>query len=883
MCSLARMSLPQGTVTFVFTDIVGSTRLWEKHPATMGAAVRRHDELLREIFGRTRGHVFKTVGDAFCVAFAEPHAALAAAGDVQRLLAAERWDDIGALTVRIGVHTGTAESRGDDYFGGTLNRVARIEAAAHGSQVLVSGVTRELVRDNLPGGLGLRALGEHRLKSLDRPEQLFQLTGEGLPGDFPPPRSMSVLPNNLPAQSTSFIGRTSELEAITRQLSGATRLLTLTGTGGTGKTRLALEAGAALTGLFPGGVWLIELALITDAGLVPPAIIASLGLREEPGRSARETLIEVLRRQEMLLILDNCEHLIRPVASLAADLLKASPKPRILATSRSSLGISGETTLPVPPLGIFDLHRQPLDDPRLARQLEESDAVRLFVERAKAVRPDFALDAANAAAVAEICSRLDGIPLALELAAARLRLLDAKQIASRLADRFRLLRTSDQERLPHQQTLQALVDWSHDLLTEQEQILFRRLAVFAGGRTLEAVEAVCPCETLDEADILDVLQGLVEKSLINVETWESGEQRYTMIESVWHYARARLHDSGEEGRLRDAHARYFLGWAEGAEPHFNKSDQALWLAKFDDDLFNLDAAVRLFISRGLANEAMRLFTSVGRPMETRGYLTQGLGLVQSILDLPAEVPQALRAKTEFVAGRFSWALDRYDEAGKYFREAERLASLSGDSSLATSCIVFLGFLNRDGGRVAEAEADFLRGLAQARADRNQVAEALALGGLSRVEADRGHLEESRKLCEAALAIHRTLGDHYVIGFVLWGLARTAIAQGDITGAENALREWAGIAASLGSQWVMPYLLQTLASAACASGRFERAARLMGAAEAQRDRFGFRLSVTEQADLESDLAKITAALPPGQITALRNEGRDISPDSFWMVE
>ncbi len=877
------MAPPQGTVTFVFTDIVGSTRLWEQHPAVMGEAVRRHDDMLRNLFTSHGGYIFKTVGDAFCVAFAEPHAALTAAGDVQRRLAAEPWGDIGALTVRIGVHTGTAESRGNDYFGGTLNRVARIEAAAHASQVLVSGVTRELVRDNLPGGLGLRALGEHRLKSLDRPEQLFQLTGEDLPSDFPPPRSMSVLPNNLPSQSTSFIGRTSELEAITRQLSGTTRLLTLTGTGGTGKTRLAMEAGAAMTGLFPGGVWLVELALITDAERVPSAIIASLDLREEPGRSARETLLEVLRRQEMLLILDNCEHLIRPVASLVADFLKASPKPRILATSRSALGISGETTLPVPPLGIFDLHRQPLDDPDFARRLAESDAVRLFVERAKAVRPDFVLDATNAAAVAEICSRLDGIPLALELAAARLRLLDAKQIASRLADRFRLLRTSDQERLPHQQTLQALVDWSHDLLTEQEQILFRRLAVFAGGRTLEAIETVCPCETLDEADILDVLHGLVEKSLINVETGESSEQRYTMIESVWHYARARLQDSGEEDRLRDAHARYFLEWAEQAEPHFSKSDQALWLAKFDDDLFNLDTAIRWFISRDAASEAMRLLAAVGRPMETRGYLTQGLGLVQSLLDLPAEAPPALRARTEFAAGRFCWALDRYDAARKHFHESERLASLAGDNKLATSCIIFLGFLNRDNGQVEDAEASFLRGLEQARADRNQVAEALALGGLSRVEADRGHLDESRRLCEAALAIHRTLGDHYVIGFVLWGLARTAIAQGDITAAENALREWAGISASLRSQWVMPYLLQTLASAACADGRFERAARLLGAAEAQRDRFGFRLSVTEQADLEADLARITAALPPEQITALRYEGRDINLHNIWMVE
>lgn len=876
------MTPPQGTVTFVFTDIVGSTRLWEKHPAAMGDAVRRHDDILRGIFTSAGGHIFKTVGDAFCVAFAESAAALTAAAQAQRALAAAPWGETGPLLVRIGVHTGSAEFRDSDYFGGTLNRAARIESAAHGGQVLVSGVTRALTLDTLPDGFQWRDLGEHRLKGLERPEHLFQLAGPGLTADFPPPRSLSVLPNNLPAQTTRFIGRTAELEAAARHLTGPTRLLTLTGTGGTGKTRLALETGTRLLDAFRDGVWLVELALLTDAARLPGTIIATLGLREEPDRPATDTLLDALRRQNLLLILDNCEHLPGGVAALGSRLLKACPDLRLLATSRSALGIAGEVTLPVPPLAIFDLHRHRHSGRGLAAELATSEAVILFTERARAVRPDFVVDESNASAVAEICSRLDGIPLALELAAARLRLLDPAQIAARLADRFRLLRTSDQQRLPHQQTLQALVDWSHDLLTDQEKILFRRLGVFTGGRSLEAIEAVCPCGSLDESDILDVLQGLVEKSLVAVETGESGEQRYTILESVWQYAREALRASGEEERLREAHARYFLTWAEDAEPHFQRADQARWLARFDDDLFNLDTAIRWFLSKGLATEGMRTLSAIGRPLEVRGYLTEGLALARDILALPGEPAPSLAAKTQMVAGRMAWALDRYDEARVHFLEAVRLADLAGDLARAAVGRGVLAFLDRGDGNLEEAEAGFTRCLDDGRRAGDHTAEAIGLAGLGRVAADRGDLGAGLALSEAGLAIHRTSGDRYILGLMLWGIARTCIRAGDTARAESALREWTSIARDLGNLWAMPYILQTLASAACAGGRFERAARLLGAAEARREHFGFRLSVAEQAEHDADLAKLQAALPPDRLESLRQEGRNLDPANLDLL-
>lgn len=877
------MDAPQGTVTFVFTDLVGSTRLWERHPLVMPSIIRRHDELLKGIFDRAGGHVFKTVGDAFCVAFPDPAGALRAAASVQRALASEPWGEIGGLSARIGIHSGTAESRGGDYFGGTLNRAARIQSAAHGGQVLLSRATRDLLSDPPPGDLGFIDLGEHLLKSLDRAERLFQLGGEGLGSSFPPPRSLSVLPNNLPPRTTSFIGRAREMAALGALLDGASRLVTLTGPGGTGKTRLALEAAAGRLGAFPGGVWMVELAMLDDAGGLVAAVAAALGVREESGRPLRETLLAAVGRREMLLVVDNCEHLAASVARLVDELLRSCPRLRILATGRSALGLPGESLLGVPPLGVAGLPRDPVTGPGAARRLADCDAVRLFVDRARAVRPEFALTDDNAPAVAEICARLDGIPLALELAAARLRILDPRQIAVRLADRFRLLRGSGAGRSPHHQTLEAMVDWSHGLLAQQERVLFRGLAVFVGGCDLEAVEAVCHGSVPDGSDLLDLLQGLVDKSLVGVETGRSGTPRYTMLESIRHYATLRLEESGAMPALREAHARHFLEWASGAGPHFEGAEQASWLSRFDDELPNLDRALRWSIERGDAEAAHRIIASLGRPMEVRGHLTGGRSLAETVLGMPGPVDRGLRARAEMAAGRLMWALDDYPASRRLLECAVASASDAGDRALALSCRAFIGYLERGDGRVDEAESIFVACLAEAREIGSRQAESLALGGLGRVAASRGRLEEALALSEEALGIHRRLGDHWIAGLVLWGLAQTAVARGDAARAEEALREWSAIAGALGNGWLLPYILQTLAEAAVAGGRFERAARLQGAAEAQRERRGFRLSVAERAELDANLARIRSALPEARFTELSREGRDFNPEDLWLLE
>ncbi len=470
--------LPSGTVTFLFTDIEGSTRQWERDAEGMQAALARHDAILRAAIEEHGGVIFKTVGDAFCAAFTSAPRAVAAALSVQGGLREAFPGEGGPSRVRMAVHSGEAEVRDGDYFGRVVNRVARLLAAGHGQQILVSGATRELLLGGLPEDAMLRDLGEHLLKDLERPEHVFQLDHPELPADFPPLRSLSALPHNLPQQLTSFVGREREVARL-RELLATHRLVTLTGVGGSGKTRLALHVAAEVVDQFPDGVWLVDLSALSDPALVPQTVATALGLRETPGRDPVESLLVHLRTRDLLLVLDNCEHLIEACATWAERALRVVPELRVLATSREALGTVGEVVWPVPLLSVPAVSTRSPED--LLPEIDRYEAVRLFAERATLVDPGFELTAADARAVVQICRRLDGIPLAIELAAARVRVLAPEQIASRLDDRFRLLAGGGRRALPRHRTLQAAIDWSHDLLEEPERILLRRLAVFSGG------------------------------------------------------------------------------------------------------------------------------------------------------------------------------------------------------------------------------------------------------------------------------------------------------------------------------------------------------------------------------------------------------------------
>ena len=550
--------LPTGTVTFLFTDIEGSTRLLQHLGDKYAGVLGEHRRILRTAVEENGGREVDTQGDAFFVAFSRAKDALLAAVTAQRAMAAHRWPEDIALRVRMALHTGEPVSAGTGYVGMDVHRGARICAAGHGGQILLSQTTRDLIAGDLSDGVTLRDMGEHRLKDLSEAERVFQVVAPDLPTEFPSLKSLSNLSHNLPVQLTSFIGREYEVAEVGRLLA-TTRLLTLMGMGGVGKTRLAVQVAAEVVEQYKDGVRLVELAALADPALVPQMLASVLGLPERPGHPPRETLVQYMSGKTLLLVLDNCEHVLSACVDLADALLKRCPALRILATSREGLGIAGELTYPVPPLCVLDT-----GGPLPPDIVMGCEAVRLFVERAAFSKPGFRVTKDNAAAVAQIVSRLDGIPLAIELAAARVKVLDVEQIVRRLDDRFSLLTGGGRTAVPRQKTLRGAMDWSYDLLGEEERTVLRRLSTFAGGCTLEAAEAVCSGDGVETTEILDLLTQLVDKSLVIVET-KNGEARYRLLETVRQYGRDKLREAGEEAGTTTRHREWLLTLASGAE------------------------------------------------------------------------------------------------------------------------------------------------------------------------------------------------------------------------------------------------------------------------------------------------------------------------------
>src|SRR5579884_1029708 len=903
------MRLPTGTVTFLFTDIEGSTKLWEQYPEAMRQALARHDALLRETIEQQNGHVFKTIGDAFCAAFATAPEALAAALAAQRALLAGSWPGDLCLRVRIALHTGAVEHRDGDYFGPPLNRVARLLAIGHGGQVLLSQATRDLLPPDAP----LTDKGSHRLKDLQQPEHVFQLVAPDLPSEFPPLRSLRN--TNLPVQTTSFIGREQEIAQL-KTLFPSTRLLTLTGAGGCGKTRLALQVAADVLEEYPDGVWLVELAALSEGSLVPQSVASALGLREEPGRSLTETITEFARSKTLLLLLDNCEHLVADCAHLADTLLRACPNLRIVATSRQPLNIPGEMVWRVPSLGQPDPHTLPLAEKDLAAVLLDYDAVRLFVERARAHRSDFALTRQNGPAVAAVCHRLDGIPLALELAAARVRALSVEQMEARLSDRFRLLTGGSRTALPRQQTLRALIDWSYDLLTQQERTLLHRLSVFAGGATLEACEQVCSGGEVEEWEVLDLLTSLVDKSLVVYEERE-GTARYRLLETIREYARQKLAEAEEAKGVQAKHRDYFLSVAEEAKQKLRGPEQAEWLERLENEHDNLRAALDYCQQQAEGTEAgLRLAGALQEFWWTHGHLSEGRERLAQVLErTTGSEPSKAWACALYAAGVLARMQGDYTTA-RLFLEQSLALQRELDNKLDIACSLSeLGTVAKVQGDYAAARALQEESLALRRELGDKVGIAVSLGNLGNVKKghvnstavrsfqeqslalrrelgdkvgmamslnnlgnvarDQGDSAMARLLYEESLAIARELGDKRSIAISLINLGPLLCDQGDYLAARKSLAECLILCRELGERYVTPYALEAFAALAHAQQQPERAIRLSGAAQALRDAIGAPLPPNEHAEYDRIQADLRATLGEDGYQAGLNVGRALS--------
>jgi len=771
------MQASADAITFLFTDIEGSTKMWEQDPERTSRAVAQHDVLVRAAVEGHRGRVIKTTGDGIYAAFPDAADSVAAVIAFQVALADPAATADVPIRVRCGLHAGPAVRRDDDYFGTTINRTARIMGVAHGGQVLLSRAVADLVRERLPSGVSLRDLGGVRLKDLSSPEQVCQLVHPQLREDFPALRSLETTPNNLPEQLTSFIGRERELAEATALLA-KTRLLTLLGMGGLGKTRLSLQIAADVLDANPDGVWFLDLAPIRDPLLVPNVAAQVLGVREEPGKPLTQTLCAHVKSRRLLLVLDNCEHVTGACADFANALLRAAPDLRILATSREALRIPGEQTYPVLPLAVPDRTAS-------VEALSRSEAVQLFMDRAQLQKPGFALTEREAPAVAELCARLEGIPLALELAAARMRSMSLQDINKRLQDRFKLLTGGGRVLLERQQTLRALVAWSYDMLPEPEQRLLERLAVFVGGFDLEAAEAVCGAEPLAPEDVLDLLTSLVEKSLVMADEDDNGT-RYRQLETIREFAREYLDKRGDAAAIAMRHCDHFLVVAKAGNRHLQGPDQAEWTRRLEAELDNLRAATRLALE-GKADPvlAVKLGVALMRFWIFRGYSTEGRNAMRAALNLQGvQLSPVVHAHALYVAGVLADNQSDYTEARKRLATCLELRRGLGDpreiaATLSTLAAVRLHENVAAEARVSEEEAlDIFRRLG------DRIGEAIGLLHLGEIDEELSDNDAARAHFAQCLAIAVDIEHRELEGECERNLGELALHDGDLPAART---------------------------------------------------------------------------------------------------
>jgi predicted ATPase/class 3 adenylate cyclase len=908
-------SFPSGTVTFLFTDIEGSTKLWEEHPEAMKSALAKHDSILEKTVESNHGQIIKSTGDGIHAVFTTALDSIEAALDAQHELQTSMFFKNAevSIRVRIGIHTGEAELRDGDYYGGALNRAARIMAIGHGGQILVSETTLRIAQEHLHPDVSVLDLGEHQLKGLKRTEKIFQISTPDLRQEFPALNSLTHATDNLPAQLTSFIGRERELAEAKSRLAGA-RLLTMIGPGGTGKTRLSIQLGSQLLSNFNDGVWLVEFAPISDPSLIMQTIASTFYIGEVPGTPLKVLVHDYLREKHLLLILDNCEHLVEKSAEVADELLRVAPNIKIIASSREALGINGETVYRVPSLSL----------PEQVEVTKEAamgfESVQLFVERASAANRKFQLTDENASFVAQICSRLDGIPLAIELAASRNTIFSPAQIAKRLDDRFKLLTGGSRTALPRQQTLRALIDWSYELLSEDERALLRRLSVFAGGWTFEAVETIC-----DDVDVFEHLPKLINKSLVNV-NHDDDERRYSLLETIRQYGREKLLESGEGEGTRDRHFRYFLEMAETAMPEMlTREKELIWFRKLETEYDN----IRIAVEWGLSNDpiaVMRLVRALTYFFVLTSYSSEGhrwgadaLGQVRILTHngkiLTAE-ENLYRARLIAGMSIMSFSMGNIRATTTEAEEAVNLLRPLGDKwtlaiilAFHTSGKLMVGKINDAIASVEEAlilakelgdnyvlgsvlsaasnlEAYVNRDFAQADAHREEASALLkeygshwsygiTLYGFGNLLMVQKQFEKAREKYTIAMQAMQEIGSTRNVNMIKSDLAHILRYEGNYPEAIQAyhktIKEWQ----RMGHRAAVAHQLECMAFIAKALEQMEKAARLLGAAEALRQRIDIPMAPQEQAEYVGEVADLKANMDEKDFTSFWADGRSMT--------
>jgi|GEM_PF-575754 len=892
--------LPDGAVTFLFTDVEDSTMLWEQHGSAMQQAIEQHDSILRGAVRAHGGYQFATLVDAFHFAFAHATAALTAALDAQRGLQAATWNVTGPLHVRMALHTGDVQLRDDNYSGPVLNRTDRLLDAGHGGQTLLSLATAELVREHLPPDTKLRDLGRYQLKDLTRPEQIFQLVAPDLPSVFPPLRTLNLRRTNLQPQPNPLIGRELDVDLTLQYLRQPNvRLLTLIGPGGIGKTRLAYQVAAELVDEFADGAYVVELATINAVEQVATQIAQELGVTVSGNQAPIADVIDYLRERHLLLVLDNFEQIIA-AAPLVDDLLQACPRLKILVTSREHLRRARfEQILSVPPIALPDPQHASSATP-----IAEYAAVELFVERAKAALRDFTLTHENAAAVADICILLDGLPLAIELAAARIKSMSAQEILTGLKDTtgkiaLDLLEEYGSGPPDRQHSLSAAIAWSYDLLNEREQRLFRRLTVFLGGRTYDSIAAVCDIDgDLDRVLLRATIESLIDKSLMR-KVERHNKSRFVMLKTIHTYGRERLEASGELEILQRQHADYFLDLAERAEPELTGKQQAELLDQLDQESGNLRLALLWAQQQDAVETFARLSAALWWFWYTRGYLHEGRERLDEALKFldrkassaslelaasqqpdaarpPSDAVRGLRAKVLTGVGGLAWALGEYPHAKAYYEEALALHRSLGNTAGEAQTLDGLGLVAFQEEAYDRAETFNTESLHLFRTLGNLRGQANALSNLGMIAQLRGDYPQAHASYSQSLALRRDLDDRRGIAIALTNLGEVALHQREFSQARTCYCESLGLCRELGDKEGVAYCLHGLAVVAGAEDQAARAAQLWGAEEQLRETIKVHRPPADRATYQKLIAENRSAVDPATWTAAWQAGRSMSP-------